>query len=400
MKNITKSAVILSALGLLFYSCAEAPITLEAKGLLPEIIRIPIGATQANPLEILKNENGKQSAVAYQQDGENILWKLDPSESGAVSIKLGNGDTENTASDLEMKKEDGHLSILYRGKKLMDYQYEVTEAPEGVDPAYRRSGYIHPLNTPSEQRLTRIQPKDHYHHYGIWNPWTHTLVEGDTIDFWNLVKKEGTVRFAKFLDQKTGPIFSEYSALQEHVVLKNGAEKVVLNEVQTVRVTPLDASHYLLDFVIDYECATEQPFKIIKYRYGGFGWRTTEFWDNKNSRVLSSEGMTHKNADGTTARWCIVDGALPEGKGGAVMMSHPDNYNHPEPLRIWPEDQYGRGDLFANMATTKTTDWLLEPGKKYTLRYRMLVYDGEMSPEVADWAWGAFAQPRVLRLEK
>jgi len=263
MKNITKSAVILSALGLLFYSCAEAPITLEAKGLLPEIIRIPIGATQANPLEILKSENGKQSAVAYQQDGENILWKLDPSESGAVSIKLGNGDAENTASDLEMKKEDGHLSILYRGKKLMDYQYEVTEAPEGVDPAYRRSGYIHPLNTPSEQRLTRIQPKDHYHYYGIWNPWTHTLVEGDTIDFWNLVKKEGTVRFAKFLDQKTGPIFSEYSALQEHVVLKNGAEKVVLNEVQTVRVTPLDASHYLLDFVIDYECATEQPFKLI-----------------------------------------------------------------------------------------------------------------------------------------
>ncbi|MGY8792734.1 MAG: DUF6807 family protein, partial [Gammaproteobacteria bacterium] len=130
-----------------------------------------------------------------------------------------------------------------------------------------------------------------------------------------------------------------------------------------------------------------------------FGWRTTEFWNNKNSRVLSSEGMTHKNADGTTARWCIVDGKLPEGKGGAVMMSHPDNFNHPEPLRIWPENQYGRGDLFANFAPTKNKDWLLEPGKKYTLRYRMLVYDGEMTPDIADWAWKEFANPRNQIIE-
>jgi hypothetical protein len=109
--------------------------------------------------------------------------------------------------------------------------------------------------------------------------------------------------------------------------------------------------------------------------------------------------MTHKNADGTTARWCIVDGELPEGKGGAVMMSHPDNFNHPEPLRIWPENQYGRGDLFANFAPTKNKDWLLEPGKKYTLRYRMLVYDGEMTPDIAEWAWKEFANPRNQIIE-
>ena len=41
------------------------------------------------------------------------------------------------------------------------------------------------------------------------------------------------------------------------------------------------------------------------------------------------------------------------------MLSHLENYNHPEPLRVWPEDQYGRGDLLVNFATTKTTDWTL-----------------------------------------
>ena len=44
--------------------------------------------------------------------------------------------------------------------------------------------------------------------------------------------------------------------------------------------------------------------------------------------------------------------------GGAVMMSYPANYNHPEPLRIWPEDSNG-GEMFAMFAPTKTKDWLL-----------------------------------------
>ena len=370
-----------------------------ADGLLPQIISSPISKDlKENGFEITEIKEGNETPLAYQLDGDHVLWKLKPNKNSTVGIRLKK-QKNKVSSEMMIKKEDGHLSILYGGKKLMDYQYELIDVPDGVDHSYRRSGYIHPLNTPSEQRLTRIQPEDHYHHYGIWNPWTHTLVEGDTIDFWNLNKKEGTVRFAKFFEEKSGPIFSEYSALQEHVVLKNNVNKVVLNEIQKVRVTPLDDIHYLLDIVINYECATDQPFKIITYRYGGFGWRTTEFWNNKNSRVLSSEGMTHKNADGTTARWCIVDGELPEGKGGAVMMSHPDNFNHPEPLRIWPENQYGRGDLFANFAPTKNKDWLLEPGKKYTLRYRMLVYDGEMTPDIADWAWKEFANPRNQIIE-
>ena len=380
-------------------SCAEPQVNIISEGPLPQIISSPISnELKEKGFEIIEVDEENETPLPYQLDGNHVLWKLNSNKNSTIRIRLKKN-KNNGSSKMRIKKMDGHLSILYGGKKILDYQYEVMDVPKGVNPSFRRSGFIHPLNTPSEQRLTRIQPKDHYHHYGLWNPWTHTLVEGDTIDFWNLAKKEGTVRFAKFIEEKSGPIFSEYSALQEHVVLKDDVNKVVLNEIQKVRVTPLDDSHYLLDFVIDYECATDQPFKIITYRYGGFGWRTTEFWNNKNSRILSSEGMTRKNADGTTARWCIVDGELPEGKGGVVMMSHPNNFNHPEPLRIWPEDQYGRGDLFANFAPTKTKDWQFEPGNIYTLRYRMLVYNGEMTPNIADWAWQEFANPRNQKIE-
>ena len=41
-------------------------------------------------------------------------------------------------------------------------------------------------------------------------------------------------------------------------------------------------------------------------------------------------------------------------EGGIVMLSHPANYNHPEPLRIWDKKANGgRGDVFANFATDK-----------------------------------------------
>ncbi len=332
-------------------------------------------------------------AIPHQISGDQIFWTVTPeTQNGNFELKSVERETQ-TDSKIEAKEENGQWSISINGQKVLGYQMAITEAPEGVNPAYRRSGYIHPFNTPAGKRLTRIQPKDHYHHYGLWNPWTHTLYEGDTLDFWNLYKEQGTVRFAKMLSQQTGPLFSEYEVLHEHVVLKDGKNEVALNEIQKVRVTPVSENSYQLDFEITYQCNTESPFKIIEYRYGGFGWRTTEEWDNQNSRTISSEGNTRKDADGSTARWCIVDGKLGDGIGGALMMSHPDNFNHPEPLRIWPENQYDRGDLFVNFATTKNTDWIFEPNQTYVLKYRLLVYDGEMNTANANAAWDAYAAP-------
>ena len=342
----------------------------------------------------------KGAVLLFQITGNKIYWKVSSENyKGPFQWMPSNKLPEKNHFFLTAKKEFGQHSIYLRDQKIIGYQMDTIEVPEDVNPAYRRSGFIHPLNTPSGKRLTQIQPKDHFHHYGLWNPWTHTLFEGDTLDFWNLDKKEGTVRFAEMLSEDTGAIFSEFEVLHQHVVIKEGKNKIALNEKQKIRITPIAGDRFFLDFEIKYYPHTYSSFKIIEYRYGGFGWRTTEEWDNKNSRVLSSEGKTRKDADGSLARWCIVDGKLGEGYGGAVMLSHPQNYNHPEPLRIWPEDQYGRGDLFANFATTKNTDWIMVPKTTYTLRYRMLVYDGKITPEEAENNWVLYTQPLTYQLK-
>src|SRR5690606_8002863 len=133
---------------------------------------------------------------------------------------------QKTQPEVNLLKDGEKLTIEINQKSLLSYQYATMYPPEDVDSSYQRSGFIHPLKTISGHVLTRVQPEDHYHHYSIWNPWTHVLFEGDTLDFWNLIKKEGTVRFGGFKSTSKYEGVAEYQVLHEHVALKKGAEKI------------------------------------------------------------------------------------------------------------------------------------------------------------------------------
>jgi hypothetical protein len=353
--------------------------------------------------------NGRNKiAVAFQVGGgENrqLYWLIKPGDRQQKKFRyeLTNG-TNKISGEVVAENKDGALTFQSNNKNLLRYYFSTVYPPKGIDTNYKRSGFIHPLWTPHGQELTRIQAPDHYHHYGIWNPWTHVLFEKDTVDFWNIKDKKGTVRFANFVSVTNGGIFSEFEAVHEHVVFKkDGSEKIALNELQTVRVyKPEDnADYYLVDFTSQLNCATESPVLLLAYRYAGLGWRTTEFWNNDNCEVLTSEGTTRDNTDGSKAKWCIVQGALPgNDSGGMALLSHPSNYNHPEPMRIWVKNTNGRGDMFFNFAPTKDKDWLLEPGKTYVLRYRFIVFNGKLDTQKAESAWQYFAEPPEVKVGK
>ena len=109
------------------------------------------------------------------------------------------------------------MSLFSGEKPILSYQIETVNPPKGVSPFYRRSAFIHPVYSPGGEVLTRIQAPDHYHHYGIWNPWTLTFIGKREVDFWNLMKGEGTVRFAGLISQVEGPVYTGFKSLQEHI---------------------------------------------------------------------------------------------------------------------------------------------------------------------------------------
>jgi len=358
-------------------------------------------------LSLFEINGTSRTAVPFQIEQGNprkLYWMIstgiNPVEKHVFELHNGKAEIREL---IKAEARDGALVIHKGDNNFLQYYFKTVYPPAGVDTVYKRSGFIHPLWSPHGQVLTRIQPPDHYHHYGIWNPWTHVAFEGDTIDFWNINSRQGTVRFADFVSVENGPVFSEFKALHDHVVFKKGGgEKIAMKELQGVRVfSPgRNSDFFIVDFNILMNCAGESPVKLLEYRYAGLGWRTTREWDNKNSMVLTSEGKTRKDADGSKARWCIVQGAIGNEYAGVVMMSFPSNYNFPEPLRIWPENQYKRGDMFANFCPTKDMDWLLVPRKNYALRYRFLVYNGKIEKDKASNAWEYFANPPVISIKK
>ena len=301
------------------------------------------------------------------------------------------------STEIKESVKDGALILSKAGKPILSYQIETVNPPKGVSPLFKRSAFIHPLYSPEGEVLTRIQAPDHYHHYGLWNPWTLTFIGKREVDFWNLYKGEGTVRFAGMVSQVEGPVFTGFKSHQEHIDFgAKGADAVAMNELFDVRVWNVANQRYLFDYMSTLNTPLDSGIMLAAYRYGGgIGYRATEKWNKNNSSVLTSEGRDRKTADGSNARWVIIEGesVAKEGHSGILFLSYPANRMHPEPMRVWPEDSNGRGDVYFEFCPIRHKDWKLEKGNDYTLKYRLVVFDGKMTPEEAENYWQAFANP-------
>jgi hypothetical protein len=296
-------------------------------------------------------------------------------------------------------EDDGeNVWIRVGDTPVLAYRYAIQPVPPGVDTLFRRGGFIHPLYSPQGEVLTRIQPPDHYHHYGIWNPWTHTEFDGRGVDFWNIGGGQGTVRPVQVLQLHSGTVSGSFEALLDHVVFETpNAETIALNERWKVRVWNLDPrrSVWLIDFASTLS-PLDKPLAITAYRYQGFSLRATGKWDDSTATIVTSEGFDKSNANATRARWIDVNGVSGSeaGTSGVVFLTHPDNFNYPEHLRIWPTgSNQGRENVFVNFNPAQDRDWELMPGSSYMLRYRMVVYDGKIEPDVAERYQRDFAEP-------
>ncbi len=407
MKNIYLFGILLSFL----LSCKEAEtysFTIEGKAVVSQSAPVSInletlGIEKIGGLSefVLTNE-GEQ--IPFQVDNDNsTLWFVHmPQRTVNYTLKWVEASTQ-VADGVAMAQNNGDLQLSKGDVPLLTYRYGMTYPPKGVDSIFRKSAYIHPLVSPAGDTLTRIQPPDHYHHYGIWGPWTHTRIEGERIDFWNLVERQGTVLFHKFNKTFSGPVFAGFSAHQEHINLKASQDKqIALNENLEVKLWDLGRpDRYMVDYISTFNTPLESGILLEAYRYGGgLGMRFTERWKKDNCTVLTSEGKDRLTADGTNARWCMVTGEASTGEGtnGILFLSYPENRAHPEPMRIWPIDANGgRGDMFFEFCPIRHKEWNIEPNKDYRLKYRMVVFEGELSAEEAETYWKAYAETtRIL----
>ena len=372
----------------------DAPVAIDLNG-------VNYNTDEGNLVLYETTGGGEESVPSQLETGHTArLWFIMKGETEqGVSrefVLKQESQAANTEPGVALVRDNKDLRLVVNGNPILNYRHAIMYPPEEANPLYKRSGFIHPLWSPGGEVLTRIQPPDHYHHYGIWGPWTKTHIDDRSIDFWNLLLGEGTVKFAGFLSEAEGAVFSGFQALQQHIDFgAKGPDQIAMNEILDVRAWNLGEGVWMVDYTTSLNSPLENGIMLNAYRYGGgIGYRATEEWHKDNCTVLTSAGKTRADADGSYARWCIVEGESDTGAGrsGILFLSHPSNRMHPEPMRVWPlNSNGGRGDLYFEFVPIRHDDWKLEPKKQYTLKYRMVVFDGSLSAEDAEKYWNSFA---------
>jgi hypothetical protein len=320
-------------------------------------------------INILKTDRAKRAVISTFFA---LFLSTEPGFSTPCSVQLTEGD----------------LTVLSREVPLFSYRYEPLENPKGGD-KFKGSNFIHPLKTPSGFCITDLQPGDHLHHFGLWWPWKKIKVDGREIITWELQKGEGLIQA-----QRARPIEEGFIAESDYIDrTAPGGALVVLKEEAQVTVADFKtetAEGYYLDVEIVHRCATEHPVEVVKYRYSGFSIRATSAWNKDTSLILTSEGKGRNEANFTRAVWVKAEGVAGEGKtAGFLMMGAPTNFGHPELLRTW--DSQHNGAVFANFNPVQEASWHFEPGRDYLRRYRVFVYDGELTKEQADRLWKRYS---------
>ncbi|MCK5821565.1 MAG: PmoA family protein [Bacteroidales bacterium] len=363
--------------------------------------------------EVIDDERVEVSSQIRYGEFDELSWVI---ESNGDSVRVFELFVE-VMHDLQSQQQsqmtssinDTTIILSKNHHPILHYRHALLPPPSGQADKWARSGFIHPLYSPAGEVLTWVQPPDHFHHMGLWNPWTRVTWKGNHTDFWNLGDEQGTVRFKNITGIESGEVFSEFRVVQDHVALnktqdlrpktQERSEVVVMTEEWIVRVWNI-ADGYFLDFTSVLTNVTDDTVSLDAYRYGGgLGYRATEKWNNTNSQVLTSEGKTWKNGDATRAKWCRVSGDLNGIETGLLFLSDPGNYDFPQLMRIWPENSTGGiGHQFFEFTPIREKTWILESGKSYSQRYRIWVNEGDLPADIADVAWKSYANQPAIKI--
>lgn len=347
----------------------------------------------------MEDESGNQTLV--QVDGQNKGWFI-LKELSAGSSKTYNLDTEFISSSAAgsgvTSSVDPNTITFNAGEHpVLSYYHGENNPPEELDERYERGGYLHPVYSPGGTVLTNhLDTAMHPHHYGIWSAWTNTEFQGRTPDFWNIQDKTARVDRDSLEAAWEGPVHGGLKAKNYFVDLTSSAPVIALNEEWEMKVYNAESSkeYLMFDLKLTHTANTAQPLMLPEYHYGGMAFRGHKNWDNPdNATFLTSEGYDRGTANETRARWAHMGGIVDGKRVGIAVLSHPDNYRAPQPVRIHPGTPYF---VFAPMQLGEMS---IDPASPYVMRYRYITYDGDPDPEKINRLWNDYAYPPGVTVE-
>lgn len=282
---------------------------------------------------------------------------------------------------------EGNVRFYRNGRSVMTYQH-ARVLKEGADPAYARSGFLHPLFTPSGVELSDSFPEDHPHHHGIWTAWSAVESNGLQPDFWNVGKRTGGVRVRNRprLSLENGSVECD----MESFAATAADEVTILHETWLISPVPGGRDAHRFDLEITYHNVTGHEVRLKSHHYGGLGLRGRPDWVHTRPEAarlsfLTSNGTTDRmKGDGERARWFYFGGPTPNGQAGFAVMH----------LSGGPEQhtRFNPKDPFVAFTPVKRAPIAVPADGRLTMRYRILLLDGPPDPTALEEEWRSAAR--------
>jgi len=337
------------------------------------------------------------TSLPYQlTEDHRIEFRIGHLEKGGSAVYTygpRSGGSSDPESALIAHYDREVLRFSNNGSDLFAYRIVPPDLSDsGIDPLYRRSGYIHPLKTLKGNLVTDELPPDHLHQNGVFSAWTRTVFDGRETDFWNLKAATGRVDLLSLDHAWEGPVNAGFVARHQFTDLTTGASVPVLIETWTVRAyTPdqRDEGIWFLDLSLDQVSAGRGPLELSEYRYGGFAVRGHRDWlGEEGAQFLTADRVSDRvQANASRSRWCAISGTVGDQIAGLAILDHPSNFRSPQPLRIHPTMPY-----FC-YAPPQEGPFTIAVDQPYHASYRIIVFDGKPDPTAIDRLWTDFADP-------
>ncbi|MFO0917068.1 MAG: PmoA family protein [Planctomycetaceae bacterium] len=289
---------------------------------------------------------------------------------------------------VEVVSRDESWDVRIGEKPVLRYHGGRSAPPEGIDPRFARSGYIHPVWTPDGQVVTDEFPPDHAHQSGIFLAYVKTEFEGRTPDFWNLLANSGFVRTANIVSLSTGVVCGGLRVAHEHVDNGVSGGKVALRETWDLRVWQSSGTNgWRFDITSVQECASSAPLLLKEYHYGGMAYRGARAWTGDQAVFTTAKGSDRETGNHERGAWVDLSGKSDQQWSGLTSFTDPANFRFPEPVRLHPKMPY--------LVWTPSVlgDWAITPGRPHVSRYHFHVHDGQLSREQAERIWAEISDP-------
>jgi hypothetical protein len=276
----------------------------------------------------------------------------------------------------------GRYTITDHAKPVLAYNFASVPVPAGVTGKYAvaRSDYVHPLYGPNGELLTQDYAPDHPHHRGLYWAWPEVTWKGEKRDLHAL---QGV--FARPVRIVRKEASDACAVLEAENVWKWGDAEPIVKEFATLTVWREREGRRVIDFAFRFEALADGVTLARRGQnnYGGFNMRLSARADQKIETHTGATNLTPRQA------WACLTGVPPEGKHpvSVILLQAPSNPEYPGDWVQFPNLNWLQPTF-----PSKGTAYALTKGTPLTLRFRVVVCEGDTDEATFARLWSEYAE--------